>query len=225
MTNTKQLKGAVALLASIAVLDNFIFVELEPGFDSMVLIETSGSQSEAETAKTSENPSPRNKTEDFWIDQHKVSNADFAVFLESTGYEQQSISANIGLEISNKKGDLAVILASEKWRNQVGNTDWSPPTTNDNTPKHNDLSSPQELKVSIKDASAYCHWLGKELPTEKQFNFLTAADQDKSSLHSEMVINHHWQVEERKTAIVGYDSSSHDQASHKLAEFRCVKNI
>tara|TARA_B110000444_G_C18683323_1_gene520768 strand:- start:486 stop:656 length:171 start_codon:yes stop_codon:yes gene_type:complete len=44
MTNTKQLQTAVAFLALIAVLDNFIFVEKEADVESIVLAEHSDSQ-------------------------------------------------------------------------------------------------------------------------------------------------------------------------------------
>ena len=92
MTNTKQLTSAVALLACIALLDNYIFVELEPGFESMVLIEPYGSANEAETTQAKQSGEALSEAKDFWIDQHRVSSADFARFLESTGYEPQEIA-------------------------------------------------------------------------------------------------------------------------------------
>ena len=65
MTNIKQLTSAIAFLASIAVLDNFIFIELEPGFESMVLIEPHGSPNVAEIMQLNGRPEALGKTKDF----------------------------------------------------------------------------------------------------------------------------------------------------------------
>ena len=65
MTNIKQLTSAIAFLASIAVLDNFIFIELEPGFESMVLIEPYGSPNEAEIIQLNGRKEALSKTKNF----------------------------------------------------------------------------------------------------------------------------------------------------------------
>ena len=118
MTNTKQLMSAVALLASITVLDNFIFVELEPGFESMVLIEPYGSPSNAEITQADEQPELLNEANDFWIDKHKVNNADFAKFLDSSSYESQEIIPRLQAVLTNQHEELAVSVSSEKWQAQ-----------------------------------------------------------------------------------------------------------
>jgi len=180
MTNTKQLTGAVALLASIAVLDNFIFVELEPGFESMALIEPYGSPSEAEIAQPSDSLRPQIEVQDFWIDQHTVSSSDFAKFLESTGYELQEVTLTGAQEITEQDEDFAVVAGSDKMRTQTSASNWIETNDASSLPMNHTLAGQNELKVSFKDALAYCKWLGKDLPTAEQFEYIAAKDHDKN---------------------------------------------
>lgn len=177
MTNTRQLTGAVALLASIAVLDNFIFVESEPGFESMALIKPNGSPGMAEVAQTSDSLRAQNEVPDFWIDQHKVSSADFAKFLEATGYEQQEIAPHSLQAFINQNGGFAVIVDDDNFRTQVENADWT--KTSNSLPMDHTLTGQGDLKVNFNDAQTYCNWLGKVLPTAEQFEYIAKEDHDK----------------------------------------------
>lgn len=181
MTYTKQLSGAVALLASIAVLDNFIFVELEPGFESMALIEPYGSSSEAEVTQTSDSLRPQNEVQNFWIDQDKVNSPDFAKFLETTGYELQEVALISAQEFINKNEGFAVVAGSDKWRTQASNTNWIGTSDKNSLPLNHTLAGQDDLKVSFKDALAYCNWLGKDLPTAEQFEHIAMKDHDKKA--------------------------------------------
>ena len=130
MTNTKQITSAVALLASIALLDNFIFVELEPGFESMVLIEHYGFANEAEIAQANESGTALREAKDFWIDQHSVSSANFAKFLESTGYEPQEVVADSQQQFTSEIEVVALAVSVEELRAQVGNANWKKASDN-----------------------------------------------------------------------------------------------
>lgn len=179
MTNTKQLTSAVALLASIAVLDNFIFVELEPGFESMVLVEPYGSASNTEIAPSDERPELLNEPKKFWIDKHKVNNAEFAKFLTSTSYEPQEVIPRRQGIFTNQHEELAILVNSEKLRAEVSNRNWKKPT--DSLPMNHALAGQDDLKVNFEDALAYCNWLGKDLPTAEQFEYMAAKDHDKKA--------------------------------------------
>lgn len=196
MPNTKQLTGAVALLASIAILDNFIFVELEPGFESMVLVEPYGSPSDAEISQTDERTELLSAAKDFWIDQDKVSGADFAKFLASTGHELFAVPPNILQAHTSRDGDFTAILAVDNGEPQAGNANWNEPNTiglNTNGLNTNGLNTrsslsmphtlagQDDLEVSFKDALAYCNWLGKDLPTAEQIQHIAKQDQDKNA--------------------------------------------
>jgi formylglycine-generating enzyme required for sulfatase activity len=177
MTNTKQLMSAVALLASIALLDNFIFVELEPGFESMVLIETYGSTNEAETVQVNESIEALGEAEDFWIDQHIVSSADFAKFLESTGYEPQEVAEHSQQQFTSQIEDVPLAVSVEELRTQVVNANWK--KASDNFPMHHTVTGQDDLKVNFNDAQTYCNWLGKVLPTAEQFEYLSMQDHNQ----------------------------------------------
>ncbi|PCI75136.1 MAG: hypothetical protein COB20_13625 [SAR86 cluster bacterium] len=180
MTNTKQLTGAVALLASIAVLDNFIFIELKPGFESMVLIEPYGTSSATEAAQASDSLSPQNGVQDFWIDQDKVSGTDFATFLASAGYEPFTVPPNIVQAHTSRNGDFTAILASDNWKPQAGNAHWNKPSNRSSLSMPHTLAGQDDLEVSFKDALAYCNWLGKDLPTAEQIEHIVMKDHDQN---------------------------------------------
>ena len=177
MTNTKQLTSAVALLASIALLDNFIFVELEPGFESMVLIAPYGSKNEAETAQANESSKASSETEDFWIDQNIVSSADFAKFLESTGYEPQEVAADSQQQFTSEIEVVVLAVSVKELQAQVGSANGK--KASDNFPMHHTVTGQDDLKVNINDAQTYCNWLGKVLPTAEQFEHISMQDHNQ----------------------------------------------
>ena len=179
MTNTKQLTSAVALLACIALLDNYIFVELEPGFESMVLIEPYGSANEAETTQVKQSREALSVAKDFWIDQHRVSSADFARFLESTGYEPQEIAPHSQQTFTSQIEEVALAVSAEKLRPPppIGNANWK--KASDNFPMNYTVMGQDDLKVNFNDAQTYCNWLGKVLPTAEQFEHTSMLDHNQ----------------------------------------------
>ena len=177
MTNTKQLTSTVALLASIALLDNFIFVELEPGFESMVLIEPFDSTNEAETPQANESGEALSEAENFWIDQNIVSSADFAKFLESTGYEPQEVAEHSQQQFTSQIEDVPLAVSVEELRAQAGNANGK--KASDNLPMHHTVTDQDDLKVNFNDAQTYCNWLGKVLPTAEQFEHISMQDHNQ----------------------------------------------
>jgi formylglycine-generating enzyme required for sulfatase activity len=177
MPNTKQLTSTVALLASIALLDNFIFVELEPGFESMVLIEPYGSANEAKTAQANESSEALSEAEDFWIDQHIVSSADFAKFLESTGYEPQEVAAHSQQQFTSEIEVVVLAVSVKELQAQVGSANGK--KASDNFPIHHTVTDQDDLKVNFNDAQTYCNWLGKVLPTAEQFEHISMQDHNQ----------------------------------------------
>jgi formylglycine-generating enzyme required for sulfatase activity len=177
MPNTKQLTSTVALLASIALLDNFIFVELEPGFESMVLIEPFDSTNEAETPQANESGEALSEAENFWIDQNIVSSADFAKFLESTGYEPQEVAADSQQQFTSEIEVVVLAVSVEELRAQVGNANGK--KASDNLPMHHTVTDQDDLKVNFNDAQTYCNWLGKVLPTAEQFEHISMQDHNQ----------------------------------------------
>lgn len=103
--------------------------------------------------------SPRHQVrlDAFWIDRHQVTNADFERFVQSTGHVTDGETQNKGAVRRQQDGTWNwFIVDGAVWRSPQG-----PGSTVE--PDH------PVLQVSWNDAQAYCHWTGKQLPTEAQW--------------------------------------------------------
>lgn len=105
------------------------------------------------------------KVTDFWIDATEVTNAQFQSFIDATGYVTEA----------EQQGEAAVFTPPEKqgselawWSLQKG-AYWKQPWGANATRK----IQPNEpvRMVTLKDAIAYANWLGRELPTEEQWEY------------------------------------------------------
>jgi formylglycine-generating enzyme len=91
----------------------------------------------------------------FWIDKREVTIAEFAKFVEATGYKTDAESAGWSVAFDVKSGD---------WKK----TEWAswkhPEGRGSNT-----LPDQPVTQVSWNDALAYARWAGKRLPTEAEW--------------------------------------------------------
>jgi formylglycine-generating enzyme required for sulfatase activity len=121
------------------------------------------------------------RVDGFWIDRHEVTNAQFKRFVDATGYvtlaergPDPKAHAGLSEELRTPGSALFVVPArfgrdmSDWWR-YVKGASWREPegpgssiTGKENHPV---------VHIAYEDAAAYARWLGRELPTEAQWEF------------------------------------------------------
>lgn len=125
-------------------------------------------------AADGEAPARQVKVDPFYMDKYEVSNAEFELFVNQTGYKTEAESFGNSFVMENYlseevKAEITQMVASAPWWLPVEGADWRHPEGKDSNIKKR-MDHPV-LHVSWNDAVAYCKWARKRLPTEAEFEF------------------------------------------------------
>jgi len=122
------------------------------------------------------------KVDDFWIDRHEVTNAEFAAFVKATGYKtlaERGVDpkSHPGMEELSAPGSVLFVPPTKldrggditQWWQYVKGANWREPdgpgSSIDGKENH------PVVHIAYEDALAYAKWKGHELPTEAQWEY------------------------------------------------------
>lgn len=107
----------------------------------------------------------------FTVDATCVTNNDFAMFVAATGYvtdaERYGFSALFHLALGAPVSDVIGRFPHAPWWLGVRDADWAHPFGRDSDLSR--LGDHPAVHISHADAQAYCHWAGRRLPTEAEW--------------------------------------------------------
>jgi formylglycine-generating enzyme required for sulfatase activity len=107
----------------------------------------------------------------FWIDRTEVTNAQFERFVQATGYRTEA--EREGGSIVFRAPARGQTTADNSWWVYQARAQWRLPEGRAVTPK--DHANRPVVQVTLADAEAYARWVGRELPSEAQWEWAARA--------------------------------------------------
>lgn len=155
--------------------------EHAPSTSGMRLIEGGEFVMGARALQPEEGPPRRTRVSSFFIDETEVTNRDFARFIAATGYvtlAERSLDPRMypGLHGEQLKPSSLVFVGPStkhpsplEWWAVIQGADWRHPKGPDSSiVGHEDWPV---VQVGWEDAIAYARWLGRDLPTEAEWEY------------------------------------------------------
>ena len=156
----------------------------EPGHATAGMVYVAGAvfQMGAKPFRPEEGPPRPTRVKGFWIDRTDVTNADFGRFVKATGYLTLAETpldpkAYPGLSAAQRQPSGIVFVGSDhatshdpgQWWQVIPGADWRHPKgPGSSIAGQDDLPV---VQIAYADALAYARWLGRDLPTEAEWEY------------------------------------------------------
>lgn len=198
MSNWKQLTGGLGFIGAIFVIDTQVLLEPAETPEGMIWIENGSFIMGSDQGLLDERPAHKVNLNGFWIDQYEVTNAEFVKFVTETGYESYSEEVEDSLVFVSPYLTSGQPVRPMSWWKLVANANWQHPEGEQDSIEGKE--NHPVVHVTYEDASAYCNWLEKELPTEAQFEYAARGGLEgeiyswgSQPRHRHEAMTNHWQ--------------------------------
>jgi formylglycine-generating enzyme len=131
----------------------------------------------------------------YWMDEHEVTNAEYAAFVRATGYKTVAErplnpadfpgvpAENVvpGSGVFTPTSEAVPLDNALQWWRYVPGANWQHP----NGPESSIATKPNDpvVHISYEDAAAYARWAGKRLPTEAEWEFAAQGGKGRNTYY------------------------------------------